>query len=73
MVVKTQALLQQQQAGVHPLIALKTCELYPDPEDVYLKSKDTMEAKYAIKQTVPTTPNKPTVPTQTGGEPNAGA
>jgi hypothetical protein len=71
MVVKTQALLQQQQAGVHPLIALKTCELYPDPEDVYLKSKETMEAKYATKQAQPVKPAEPEA--QTGGEPNAGA
>lgn len=46
MVVKTQALLSQLTAGVDPQIAIKNCELYSDPEDVYLKSRDVMDAKY---------------------------
>lgn len=46
MLVKTQALLSQLTAGVDPQVALKTCELYSDPEDVYLKSKEVMTAKY---------------------------
>ena len=57
MVVKTQALTNQLTAGVDPQIALKTCELYSDPEDVYLKSKETMIAKYGIGSVVD--PNKP--------------
>jgi hypothetical protein len=48
MVVKTQALLQQLQSGVNPQIALKTCELYPDPEDVYVRSKEVMDARYGV-------------------------
>lgn len=48
MIVKTQALQGQLSAGVDPQIALKTCELYSDPEDVYLKSKDVMDAKFGI-------------------------
>jgi SPP1 family phage portal protein len=62
MVVKTQALLNQLNAGVNSQVALKTCELYPDPEDVYLKSKDVMDAKYG-KGSI-TNPNPPTAPTK---------
>lgn len=48
MVVKTQALMQQLTCGVDPQIALKTCELYADPEDVFNKSKDVMDARYGM-------------------------
>lgn len=46
MLVKTQALRQQLDCGIHPQIAIKTCELYADPEDVYIRSKETMDARY---------------------------
>jgi len=46
MVVKTQALQGQLSAGVDPQIALKTCELYSDPEDVYIRSREVMDARY---------------------------
>lgn len=66
MVVKSQALLQLLQAGINPQIAIKTVELFPDNEDVFLKSKETMDAKYGIGSIV-----KPK-PTQTGGGADAG-
>lgn len=46
MVVKTQALRGQLDSGIDPQIAIKTCELYADPEDVYNKSKDVMDARF---------------------------
>jgi SPP1 family phage portal protein len=58
MIVKTQALLNQLTAGINPQIAIKTCELYGDNEDVYLKSKEVMDAKYGIGS-IPK-PNEPT-------------
>jgi SPP1 family phage portal protein len=49
MVVKTQALMNQLAAGINPQIAIKTCGLYSDPEDVYIKSSKVMESKYGEK------------------------
>jgi SPP1 family phage portal protein len=69
MVVKTNALLQQLQAGVDPQVALKTCELYPDPDDVYVKSKNVMDAKYGTASLVKHKPVQPsTDPPKGGGE-----
>ena len=47
-IVKSQALLYQLQAGIEPSIAIKTCNLYSDPEDVSARSKTAMDAKYGI-------------------------
>jgi SPP1 family phage portal protein len=49
MIVKTQGLTNQLTAGIHPKIAIETCGLYPDPEKVYLQSKDYLDAKYLTK------------------------
>lgn len=35
LIVKTQGLLNQLQAGIHPLIAISNCGLYSDPQTVY--------------------------------------
>ena len=43
MLVKTQGLLNQLTAGVHPLTALQTCGLYSDPEQVWQDSMAGME------------------------------
>jgi len=32
--------------GIHPKIAIKTCDLWGDPEKVYVVSKDYLDAKY---------------------------
>lgn len=42
LLVKTQALSNQLQAGVHPLVALTTCGLYSDPQGVWNDSKNYM-------------------------------
>ena len=43
LLVKTQALTNQLQAGVHPLTAIKTCGLYSDPQGVWNDSKPYMK------------------------------
>lgn len=43
--VKVQALQGQLDAGVDPLTALKTCDLYNDPQQVWIDSKPYIEAK----------------------------
>lgn len=52
MVVKTQALLNQLTAGINPQIAIKTCGLYSDPEEVYIRSKEVMDVKYGKESIV---------------------
>jgi SPP1 family phage portal protein len=42
LLVKTQALANQLQAGVHPLVALTVCGLYSDPQGVWNDSKKYM-------------------------------
>lgn len=42
LLVKTQALANQLQAGVHPLVALTVCGLYSDPQGVWNDSKPYM-------------------------------
>lgn len=40
LLVKTQGLMNQLQAGIHPLVAIKNCGLYSDPQSVYNDSKN---------------------------------
>ena len=42
LLVKTQGLMNQLQAGVHPLVALSHCGLYSDPQSVWNDSKAYM-------------------------------
>ena len=42
LLVKTQALANQLQAGIHPLTAITTCGLYSDPQGVWNDSKNYM-------------------------------
>lgn len=51
LLVKTQGLLNQLQAGVHPRISLSTCGLYSDPEQVYNESQAFMEKWKTLRQT----------------------
>lgn len=46
MMVKAQALTYLLDKGIHPKIAIKTCDLWGDPEKVYVQSKEYLEAKY---------------------------
>lgn len=39
LLVKTQGLMNQLQAGIHPLVAITNCGLYSDPQSVYNDSK----------------------------------
>ena len=39
LLVKTQGLMNQLSAGIHPLVAITTCGLYSDPQTVYNDSK----------------------------------
>ena len=43
LLVKTQALMNLLQAGIHPRIAIAYCGLFSDPEQVYQDSKETLE------------------------------
>ncbi len=71
LLVKTQALANQLQAGVHPLTAITTCGLYSDPQGVWNDSKpymskwlyDTEEDDIDAEDTVSTI-------RQSGGEDN---
>ena len=45
LLVKVQALQGQLDAGIHPLTAIKTCDLYSDPQEVWVDSKPYMEVK----------------------------
>lgn len=45
LLVKTQALRQQLEAGIDPLTAIKTCDLYSDPQQVWVDSKPYIEEK----------------------------
>lgn len=45
LLVKTQALQQQLDAGIDPLTAIKTCDLYSDPQQVWVDSKPYIEEK----------------------------
>jgi len=42
LLVKTQGLMNQLQAGIHPLIAISNCDLYSDPQSVWNDSKKYM-------------------------------
>lgn len=42
LLVKTQGLMNQLQAGIHPLIAITNCGLYSDPQSVWNDSKPYM-------------------------------
>lgn len=43
LLVKTQALSNQLQAGIHPLVAITTCGLYSDPQGVWNDSEKYMQ------------------------------
>lgn len=46
MLVKAQALQYLLDKGIHPKIAIQTCDLWGDPEKVYTQSKDYLDALY---------------------------
>lgn len=50
MLVKAQALLYLLEKGIHPKIAIKTCDLWGDPEKVYVQSKPYLDGLYKTAQ-----------------------
>lgn len=46
MIVKAQALQYLLEKGIHPKIAIQTCDLWGDPEKVYMMSKEYLDAIY---------------------------
>lgn len=46
MLVKAQALIYLLEKGIHPKIAIQTCDLWGDPEKVYVMSKPYLDALY---------------------------
>lgn len=46
MLVKSQAFIYLVKHGIHPKIAIQTCDLWGDPEKVYTQSKDYLDALY---------------------------
>jgi len=54
LLVKCQGLLNQLEAGIHPREAIKTSNLYSDPEQVYLDSNadGRFEKWKTVKQTI---------------------
>lgn len=50
MLVKAQALIYLLEKGIHPKIAIKTCDLWGDPEKVYVQSKPYLDALYKTAQ-----------------------
>lgn len=50
MLVKAQALIYLLEKSIHPKIAIKTCDLWGDPEKVYVQSKPYLDALYKTAQ-----------------------
>ena len=46
MLVKAQALTYLLQRGIHPKIAIHTCDLWGDPDKVYVQSQPYLEVLY---------------------------
>jgi hypothetical protein len=59
LLVKTQGLQNMLEAGVHPQIAITTCGLFSDPEQVYIDSQEYLEKWKFAKATVTPGNNKP--------------
>lgn len=66
MLVKTQALLNMKQSGIHPETALETCGLFADPEKVFVKSRDYLDAVFLTKQAIDEA-NKASITAKKGG------
>lgn len=59
LLVKSQGLQNQLEAGIHPQIAIAHCGLYSDPEQVYLDSREYLEKWKTAKATSTPGNNKP--------------
>ena len=71
LLVKTQALANQLQAGIHPLDAIATCSLYSDPQGVWNNSKPYMKKwLYDAEEVDADVEDSVSVIRQSGGEDN---
>lgn len=71
LLVKTQALSNQLQAGIHPLVAITTCGLYSDPQGVWNDSKPYMgKWLYDAEEVNADVENPVSTIRQSGGEDN---
>lgn len=52
MSVKAQVFQMLVQNGIDPKVAIKVCNLFSDPEEVYLQSKPYLDAKYQTKDDI---------------------
>lgn len=52
MSVKAQVFQMLVQNGIDPKVAIKVCNLFSDPEEVYLQSKPYLDAKYQTKDEI---------------------
>lgn len=59
LLVKSQGLQNQLEAGIHPQIAIAHCGLYSDPEQVYLDSQEYLKKWKTAKATSTPGNNKP--------------
>ena len=59
LLVKTQGLQNQLEAGIHPQVAISNVGLYSDPEQVYLDSLPYLEKWLTAKATATPGNNKP--------------
>ena len=46
MLVKTQGLLNMKTFGIHPRVAIQTADLFSDPQQVYVDSKEYLDKAY---------------------------
>lgn len=47
---KVQALSQMLDAGVAPEVSFSTCGIWNDPTDVYIQSKETLDARWSVQE-----------------------
>lgn len=62
LLVKTQGLQNVLEAGIHPEIAISTCGIFSDPEQVYIDSQEYLEKWKAAEATTTPGNNKPNPP-----------
>ena len=67
LLVKTQGLQNMLEAGVHPQIAITTCGLFSDPEQVYIDSQEYLE-KWKVAEATATPGNNKPNPTDADGD-----
>lgn len=49
MLVKTQGLLNMKTFGIHPRVAIQTADLFSDPQQVYVDSREYLAKAYSTE------------------------